>query len=249
MMFANSTRFRRRTLAAIATAGVATALVLTSAVPARTQAPSPPTAAEAWEMMGDDTQDSPRLHGYLLDNGEFTIIDAPGAILGTGAVGINNRGHIVGATILAVNPTTALGFLLAKGDFTTVQFPGALSTEPVGVNNRRQIVGTYVDSSNTAHGFLLDRSVFTTIDHPDAAPRGSPDFASGATLGTAAFGINNRGQIVGQYGDASGRIHAFLLADGVFTTIEAPGAINTNASDINERGQVVGFYLSTSAGQ
>ena len=339
MIFGNSTRFRHGRMVTVA-AGVFTALALTSAVPARTQAPSPPTATEAWEMMGADNEVSPRLHGYLLDNGKFTIIDAPGAILGTGAVGINNRGQIVGATILAVNPTIALGFLLAKGDFTTVQFPGALSTEAVGINNRGQIVGTYVDSSNTAHGFLLDQgvfttidvpdafatsaikinarghivgaysdvsnarpitplrgyplkndvftridvpgasetlpqgmndrgqivgayadmsgnihgflldqSVFTTIDHPDAAPRGAPDFASGATLGTAAFGINNHGQIVGQYGDASGSIHAFLLADGVFTPIEAPGAINTNASDINERGQVVGFYLGTSAGQ
>jgi hypothetical protein len=40
-------------------------------------------------------------------------------------------------SILAVNPTTGLGFLLTKGDFTTVQFPGALSSEVVGINNRR----------------------------------------------------------------------------------------------------------------
>jgi probable HAF family extracellular repeat protein len=121
-------------------------------------------------------------------------------------------------------------FVLENGAFTTIDAPDATATSAYKINDRRQ-------------------SVFTTIDHPDAALRGAPDFASGATLGTAAFGINNRGQIVGQYGDASGRIHAFLLADGVFTPIEAPGAINTNASDINERGQVVGFYIGTSAGQ
>jgi hypothetical protein len=43
--------------------------------------------------------------------------------------------------------------------------------------------------------------------------------------------------------------HGFLLDDGVFTTIDAPGAINTNASDINDRGRIVGFYLGTNEGQ
>jgi hypothetical protein len=38
-------------------------------------------------------------------------------------------------------------------------------------------------------------------------------------------------------------VHGFLLDDGVFTTIDAPGAINTSASDMNNRGQIMGFYL------
>ena len=47
----------------------------------------------------------------------------------------------------------------------------------------------------------------------------------------------------------SPRLHGYLLDDGEFTTIDAPGAINTNASDINDRGEIVGFFLDANNGQ
>jgi probable HAF family extracellular repeat protein len=74
---------------------------------------------------------------------------------------------------------------------------------------------------------------FTTIDVP----------FSDAT-GTAAVGINNNGQIVGNYADQS-RAHGFLYAAGAFTLLEVPfsGVIATEALGINDRGQIVGSYL------
>ena len=62
-------------------------------------------------------------------------------------------------------------------------------------------------------------------------------------LETDAFGINDRGQIVGVY--TVGTIqqqHGFLWDGSGFTTIDVPGAIWTQAEGINNRGQVVGFY-------
>src|SRR6266850_221322 len=60
----------------------------------------------------------------------------------------------------------------------------------------------------------------------------------GAT-GTAPIGINDRGQIVGQFSEPTER-HGFLTADGItFTTIDVPGAMYTFASGINDRGQIV----------
>jgi hypothetical protein len=44
-------------------------------------------------------------------------------------------------------------------------------------------VGTYSDEA-IGHGFLLQKDTFTTIDAP------------GAVLSTAAFSINDRGQIL-----------------------------------------------------
>jgi hypothetical protein len=64
--------------------------------------------------------------------------------------------------------------------------PGALLTAPLGLNNRGQIVGVYVDGDGLRHGHLLERGRFTTIDVPGAVE-------------TDAFGINDRGQIVGAY--------------------------------------------------
>jgi uncharacterized membrane protein len=79
---------------------------------------------------------------------------------------------------------------------------------------------------------------FTTIDVP----------FSDAT-GTAALGISNNGQIVGNYADLS-RAHGFLYAAGAFTLLEAPfpGATDTTASGINDRRQIVGDYLDSSGG-
>ena len=86
----------------------------------------------------------------------------------------------------------------------------------------------------TGHGYLLDKGVFTATDHPDAVAE------------TVATGINNRGQIVGDYIDADGTEHGFLLHDGVFTTIDHPDAASgpltgTAAVGLNDRGQIVGF--------
>jgi probable HAF family extracellular repeat protein len=71
---------------------------------------------------------------------------------------------------------------------------------------------------------------FTTLDVP------------GSTL-TIASGISNAGQIVGQYDDAGGRTHGFLLSDGVYTTFDVPGATSTFIASINNSGQFAGTYV------
>jgi uncharacterized protein (TIGR03437 family) len=62
---------------------------------------------------------------------------------------------------------------------------------------------------------------------------------------TTVTGMNNAGQIVGNYTDDSGS-HAFLRSvDGVtYTNIEVPGAVagSTTADGINNLGQIVGDY-------
>ena len=297
-----------------------TAIDLASRAFARGQASRKPSEVEAWQMMSE-SEATPLIQGYLLDDGAFTIINDPGSILGSASLGINNRSEIVGFNV--DNLPNANGFVLVKGVFSRFKFPGAISTEisgincrsqfvgvyvdrfntphgflmdngnlstidfpdsfatsavrinargqivggysdvsnarpitplrgfllqdgvftkikapdatetlPQGINDRGQIVGAYVDATGTIHGFLLDKGVFTTIDPPATAIPGIVrGFASGARLGSAAFGINNRGQIVGFYADTGGRIHGYLLDKGVYTTIDAPGAINTAASD------------------
>ena len=79
-----------------------------------------------------------------------------------------------------------------------------------------------------ATGYTLTSDTFTFIDVP------------GATF-TAAFGINDAGQIVGY--DATGaEIHGFLYSGGSFTPIDVPGATVTAAYGINASGQIVGDY-------
>jgi probable HAF family extracellular repeat protein len=70
-----------------------------------------------------------------------------------------------------------------------------------------------------------------------------------AERSTAALDINNQGQVVGFYTDASGTYHGYLYQHGRFTTIDPPGAANVSAFatsaplGINNRGQVVGQYV------
>lgn len=73
----------------------------------------------------------------------------------------------------------------------------------------------------------------TTIDFPNAA----------AT--SIGGGISDRGDIVGSYTDSNKKTHGFLLSDGVFTTIDVPGAASTLARGINARGDIVGSYQIT----
>jgi uncharacterized membrane protein len=58
-------------------------------------------------------------------------------------------------------------------------------------------------------------------------------------------GINDAGQMVGGFNDASGRAHGWTSdAIGSFTTLDAPGADFTDITGINDAGQIVGqFYV------
>jgi uncharacterized membrane protein len=98
---------------------------------------------------------------------EFSEVVIPGAIL-TNAQGINAAGDIVG---IYRNAAGTHGFLLRKGEVTTIDFPGASGTEARGISPDGQIVGTYRIAGEPAvnvHGFLLDRDgTFSRVDYPN----------------------------------------------------------------------------------
>ena len=62
---------------------------------------------------------------------------------------------------------------------------------------------------------------------------------------TNANGINDSGQIVGNFDDASGD-HGFLLNNGIYTELDVPGATFTVANGINDSGQIVGNFNDAS---
>jgi probable HAF family extracellular repeat protein len=76
---------------------------------------------------------------------------------------------------------------------------------------------------------------FTSLEYPGASR-------------TDAAGVNNAGQIVGSWTDASGAAHGFLLSDGVFQSFDVPGALGTHPHDINDSGTIVGSYTRMPTG-
>ena len=66
----------------------------------------------------------------------------------------------------------------------------------------------------------------------------------GATR-TVACGINDKGQIVGWFIDATGT-HGFLKDSSTFTPIDVPGATATGGFGINNSGQIVGYFTDAS---
>ena len=65
---------------------------------------------------------------------------------------INARGDIVGAFRDMAGKTH--GFLRRNGQFTTLDFPSAISTFAGSINSRGQITGAYRDLTGRFHGFL-----------------------------------------------------------------------------------------------
>jgi probable HAF family extracellular repeat protein len=66
---------------------------------------------------------------------------------------------------------------------------------------------------------------------------------------SAAIGINNNGQIVGEADTASGQTHAFSRSGTVMTDLGAlPGESTSSANAINNNGQIVGISAVTASG-
>ena len=63
---------------------------------------------------------------------------------------------------------------------------------------------------------------------------------------TQALGLNNNGQVVGDYMDQGGNTHGFIwTSKGGFQTIDDPSGIGTTVvNGINDKGVLVGFYGS-----
>ena len=130
-------------------------------------------------------------------------------------------------------------------NFTTlVGFPsGTYGGEAFGINDAGQIVGAYVDANHLMHGYIYSNGTYTIIDDPLAGTNGPYPQSGGSTGGTQAFGINNSGQIVGEYFDSDGALHGFSYSSGAYTTLDAPQGGGTYASAINSSGQIVGLYF------
>jgi hypothetical protein len=146
---------------------------------------------------------------------------------------------------------TSGAFVYRDGTFTPLsKIPGVALSTHFANNNRGQIAGSCSDAlpgpdgtppPGTTHGFVRDRGGVTKFDVPDASF-------------ILVKGINNRGEVVGEYGGPDavpgpdgtvppGTIHGFVRdRRGVITTFDAPFFSLHDVADIDDRGRIVGYY-------
>ena len=184
------------------------------------------------DAVGDYVDSVGTEHAFLRTAaGTFITID-PQSAISAEARGINDSGQIVGFYIDSAS--IFHGFLLSGGQFSNIDFPGAVDTAALRINAAGDIVGG-IDFGDvtTSIAFVLRNGNFTSFEDPVAAP-----------LETEADAIGVTGQIVGIFG-AAGTPHGYLLKKGVFSTIDFPGALGgTYARGINAEGQIVGQYFN-----
>ena len=172
---------------------------------------------------------SPAHAAYVVTN-----VVAPAFPTFTQLLGINNAGTIAGFQ----GALAAQGFTLTlPGNFTPENFPGAASTQVVGINAAGDTAGIYVDAGGVTHGFTRIGGTFATIDQP-------------GTAFNQALGINSANVTVGYSStDPAGQVNqmAYLQGGGFFTNINPflPANQNSQATSINNGGSLVGFYMPT----
>jgi uncharacterized membrane protein len=180
-------------------------------------------------------------HGFLLVGSTYTPIDFPGdTVTLTAAHSINNHGHIAGEFI---DDQGNHGFVLVNGSFKQIDISG-FQSQARGINDRGEIVGNFLDNEGLIRGYLLVNGMVTRIDFPGAVPRTLEDAG-----GVPPIGINDLGQIVGEFQDARKLIHGYLRNNGVFTQIDVPCAPSNSITGINDLGQFVGSFGVTGAAE
>ncbi len=175
-------------------------------------------------------------HSAALQKGQSALLDVPGAF-GTGVSAPNARGQ------------AALGYIGVDFNFHSALYdrgafeyhpdaPGMDNVSPSAINDSGTIVGivwNWIDDP-IVHAYIFRNGEYTVFDNP-ASP-----FPA-----TAAWNVNSRGDMVGDYLAADGTVHGFLRVGTkdqiVYVEVNVPGARLTSPFGINDHGMIVGRYI------
>jgi PEP-CTERM motif len=178
-------------------------------------------------------------NGFAQNGGTFTTVDQPGTVFNQ-LLGINKSGTIAAGYSSATDPAGATGqtaYVVSGGPtfatpvFTPIPLPPNFNSQATSVNDTGTVVGFYDYSGSGLFSAFEDIGGTVT------------SFQAFGSTSTQALGINDLGEIVGDYVDAGGVMHGFLDDAGAFSTIDPLGSAGTTANGINDKGQIVGFYV------
>ncbi len=171
--------------------------------------------------------------GFVYSGGKFTTVNFPKSTE-TQAIGINDKGHVVG---LYVDSAGAQHGFVKKGTkYTSIDVKGDSSTEAWGINNADQMAVFAISSAGSYESFVYNGKTFKKIIDPNAG-----------TSGTIARDVNNKGDVAGAYFNSSGQEVGFLLHGGTYYDVMDPKANNNTRPDgVNDKLEIVGRYTPAS---
>jgi probable HAF family extracellular repeat protein/T5SS/PEP-CTERM-associated repeat protein len=169
------------------------------------------------------------MHAFLWDDGTMTNLGALGG-QGSWAYDANDAGQVVGGSPLASGNNHA--FRWQNGSMQDLGTLGGTTSYAFAINNSGQAVGSACCAPDTylSHAVLWGSAGI--VDLGDLDPLWPAI--------SAAYGLNDAGQVVGGSYDASANFHAFLWQNGAMQDMGTLGGDYSSAQAINENGQVVG---------
>jgi uncharacterized membrane protein len=121
----------------------------------------------------------------------------------------------------------------AQYTYTSVEFPGAVTTALYAINDLRQYVGSKRDAQAIHAAIWNDGKQLQLLDLG----------ALGPFKESWALSINTHADIAGFYIDLDGMQHGYLRhGDGTVEAMDFPGGVNTQSYGVNDRGTVIGVY-------
>lgn len=142
---------------------------------------------------------------------------------------INEEGQAVGYN-QTYDFAVRHAYLWENGVRTDLDASGGKNSIAAAINDLGQVVGSFFDTtSREVHTFIWQNGSMT-----DLGKLGGVTFSG-------ALGINNQGQIIGNYDpvDSTSYVHAYLYNNGGVTDM---GSF-VYPEEINNQGQVVGYFL------
>ena len=180
---------------------------------------------------------------FIRSNGIWTLLEDSKEGNGDNAVteilGINDSGYAVGYYTNSSGVEIPFKLNIVTEDFSNLNPPGANSAEATGISAKGNLCGTEVLNNGSSEGFYLQNSTYYTLNYPAAA-------------NTWAWAINFDNQIAGQYQDASGNLHGFILINPtagsgsrIWQSVDISYAVSTKLTGINSGQWISGSYVDT----
>ncbi len=187
--------------------------------------------------------------GFVQKGAHYTPVMDPNSLaLGaTPAVGqllgVNDHDVAIGFWTDANGLSHGYTYNADSGKFTQIMVPNlpdGSSVTATAINDHGTAVGfvTLPAPSGSSNPGLTESWVQTSNGNTGILTY--PDSTS-----TQALGINNEGEVVGDYTDVMGNMHGFTWSvKNGFASIDDPnGAGTTTINGVNDHGQLVGFYV------